>query len=310
METTVIIHQMIILFMMIGLGFILNKAHILGDHIDGGITKLILYCTLPAMILNSVLTKTGPREYATILKFLAIAIVMYLSLCLIAIPVTKLIRVPANVRGLYMFLIIFGNVGFMGFPLIEALFGTESVLYAGIFNMIFNLVAYSYGVIIVSRDSNPDGGNVKISAKTFLSPGISVSVLALIIYFLNIPVPDVVGSVVNYVGNLTTPLAMMMIGSTLAKMNPKEVFLDKRFYIYVLVRNIVLPLLFIPVVKFLIKDELLLHITYIMLIMPAANTAVLYAKEYKSDEKFAAGCVFISTLLSIIIIPLLLTIAF
>jgi len=314
MEISVIIRQMLILFIMIGVGAILRKTRVLSDPVDSGITKMIITCTMPAMLLNSVISRTGDKDFSLVLKFIVIAFAMYTILPLIAIPLTRLLRVKPNVRGIYMYLLIFGNVGFMGFPLIEALFGTESILYAGIFNMFFNLLAYSYGVIIVSKDSvegevkDETAPKFKISAKTLLTPGISVSVLALIIFFLPVKFPSVICSAVGYIGNTTTPLAMIVLGSTLAKMKPGKVFTDKAVYLYVLVRGILLPLALFPLMKLLIKDTFVLQMALIMLSMPAANTSVLYAKEYHSDELFAARCVFLSTLFSVITIPLILII--
>lgn len=310
MDISIIIEQMLILFLMIGIGFILNKTHILGGAIDGGITKLILYCTMPAMVLNSVLSRTGEKDTKTVVSFLVIAVVTYILLPIVAWLVTKILRIQKNIQGIYMFMIIFANIGFMGFPLISALYGPECVLYAGIFNMIFNLLAYSYGVIIVSKDNNSSEFKYKFSPKSLLTPGISVSLLALIIYFINISVPTVVSSVVSSIGNLTTPLAMMIVGSTLGKMKIRELFNDKRVYVFVVMRSIILPLLLFPLLKLLIKDDFMLQFSFILLIMPVANSSVLYAKEYGSDELLAAKCVILTTLISIITIPALMLICF
>ena len=309
MQIDVIINQLVILFILIGVGYILRKTKIMGDAIDSGITKLIIYCTMPAMVLNSVISRTGEKDVSLVIELIIIAFAMYTILPLIAFVITKLLRIDKSIQGIYQYLLIFANVGFMGFPLVSAIFGPDSILYAGIFNMFFNLLAYSYGVIIVSNDSASEGAGFKFNAKTLLTPGISVSVLALVLFFLDVRVPSMIGEAVNYVGSVTTPLAMMIIGSTLAKMNPKEVFTDIRVYVYVIVRSILIPLAFFPLIKF-IKDTFSLQITFIMLAMPAASTSVLYAKEYGSDESFAARCVFLSTLLSVLTIPLLLIICF
>ena len=310
MEINVIVNQLIILFLLIGLGYGLRKAKIMGDTLDSGITKLIIYCSMPAMVLGAVISRTGEKDVALVIKFIIYAIGMYTILPLIALIIPKLLRVKKNIRGIYQYLIIFANVGFMGFPLIRAIFGNDAILYASIFNMFFNVLAYSYGVVIVSKDSEKENTKSKFNPKILLSPGISLSLLALVLFFLDIKIPSMIGEAVNYVGSITTPLAMMIIGSTLAKMNPREVFTDLRVYVYVLVRSILIPLALFPLMKLLIPDSFALQMTFIMLAMPAASTSVLYAKEYGSDESFAARCVFLSTLLSVLTIPLLLIICF
>lgn len=306
MDTSVIINQMLILFVMIIMGFILNKVHVLGKTQDSIITKVIIYFSMPCMVLNAVLSQSGPKEYKQVGIFIILALIMYIILPIIAFFVVRIPVVPKNLRGIYQFMIIFGNVGFMGFPLVSAVFGPESVLYAGIFNIAFNLLSYSYGVYIVSNDDPDNSGaktDFKLSFKKFLSPGISVSLIALILYFTGIEFPEFIKSPVASFGNMTTPMAMLVIGSTLANMKLKEVFTDWRAYLFVAFRNILLPIVLIPVMKLTIKDPFSFSFTLIMLLVPIANSSVLYSKEYGSDENFAAKCVIISTLLSIVTIP-------
>ena len=181
MEINVIVNQLVILFLLICLGYGLRKAKIMGDTLDSGITKLIIYCTMPAMVLNSVISRTGEKDVSLVIELIIIAFAMYTILPLIAFVITKLLRIDKSIQGIYQYLLIFANVGFMGFPLVSAIFGPDSILYAGIFNMFFNLLAYSYGVIIVSNDSASEGAGFKLNVKTLLTPGISVSVLALVV---------------------------------------------------------------------------------------------------------------------------------
>lgn len=321
MDINVIIHQMIILFILIALGYLLNKVHILGPKIDKGITGLILYCTMPAMILGAVVTNENEHDVKLAIGCLIVAACMYIILPIIAFFLVRIMRVKPGLRGIYQFMIIFGNVGFMGFPIIAALFGEESVVYGSIFNIFFNLLVYSYGIIIVMKDkeegadkneadSNETAEKFHFTWTKLLTPGISVAVLALIIFFVDIDFPDVIVSPIASLGNITSPLAMLIIGSTLANMNIKEVFNDVRVYIFVAIRFFVLPLVLFPILNLVIKDSFLLQLTMIMLLMPVANTTVLYAKQYGSDENLAAKSIFISTLLSIVTIPLVAYICF
>ncbi|MCR5255309.1 MAG: AEC family transporter [Acetatifactor sp.] len=303
MDISIIINQMLILFIIMGIGYLLNKTHILGPHIDGYLTKFIIHCTMPAMVLASVLTKESATDKKTVLEFLLISVVMYLLLPLIAFIIVKFLPFKSN-KGLYQFMIIFGNVGFMGFPLINALFGESAILYAGVFNMIFNFMAYSYGILIVAGDNSNANKDVKLTAKLFLSPGILSAFLALLIYFSGIKFPEVINSPITLIGNITSPLAMLIIGSTLANMDLKKVFTDVKVYSFCLLRGLVLPAIYMGLIMLFIKDDYLAEFTFIMALMPVANTSVLYAKEYSSDEGLAAKCVFISTVLSIITIPL------
>ena len=162
-------------------------------------------------------------------------------------------------------------------------------------------------------ENNADNDSVEKFRFTWtklLTPGISVAVLALIIFFIDIDFPDVIVSPIASLGNITSPLAMLIIGSTLANMDIREVFNDVRVYVFVAIRFFVLPLALFPLLNLIIKDSFLLQLTMIMLLMPVANTTVLYAKQYGSDENLAAKSIFISTLLSIVTIPLVAYICF
>ncbi len=301
MDIASLINQLAVLFIIMFAGFGLNKVGLLGGELDGSLTKFVLQFTMPLMVLASVLTNEGERDMGRVLEVFVIAVITYVALPLLGILFSKICRIPMNHKGVYRYMFVFGNVGFMGFPIVEAIFGADSVLYAGIFNIVFNLASFSYGAYFVSKD-----GSIKaeFGIKTFLTPGIILSVLAIIIYFTGISFPDFIVSPIDSLGSMTTPLAMLLIGSTIANMDAKSLLKDASIYIFIIIRMFALPLLVYPILKFFIKDTFLLQFSLIMLMMPVANSAVLFAKQYEADEEYAAKGVFLSTLLSIIYIPL------
>ena len=141
--------------------------------------------------------------------------------------------------------------------------------------------------------------------KNLLSPGVIASIIALIIYFAHIQLPDVIASTVSMIGDITTPVAMLIIGSTLATIPLKEVFMELKIYPYTLIKQILVPVIVYPILKLFIADPLVLGVTLIMISMPVGNSAVLFATEYDGDVSLAAKAVFMTTLLSIITIPLI-----
>lgn len=307
MDIIVIFNQMIILFLMMLLGFILFKVDIMDPGFNKRLTKILLNVSVPCMILSSVLEQTGERDISAVLTIFVIAVATYLVLPVIAYLMLYLFRVPKKDKGIYMIMTVYSNVGFMGFPVIQALLGLTAVFYAAIFNVVFNLSIYTIGIVMVHMGRTE---KAPLRFKTLLSPGILLSVLAIIVYFLNIDAPYVISRTLSSVGALTVPLAMMIIGATLATMNFKELFDDLRIYPYILFRQIILPLIGFVILKMTVKDTFILGISAVLLMMPVANTAVLYANEYGCDEKLAAKAVFLSTLISVITIPLLVSICF
>lgn len=307
MDISIIFSQLMILFSIMALGYILNKIGLMNREFNGQLTKLILNVTTPALILDSVLGEDTTLSNRTVLITFLVSAAMYLLLPVFAKLITLLIRAPKKQRGIYDFMSIYANVGFMGFPLVNAILGPNALLLTAIFNIMFNLSVYSVGpLILCSQD--PKSQTEKFSLKKILSPGISFSVAAVIFYLCHISLPDSVCTIIKNVGSLTSTLAMLVIGSTLAGIRFKDMFSDWRIYAHMVLRQILLPLALWPLMKLAISDSLLLTVTFIMLIMPVGNTSVLFATEYHQDEALAAKGVFITTVFCIATIPLLVLI--
>ena len=306
MEIEIILHQMLQLFIIMFLGYVLHKVKLIDHDFIKKLTKLLLNVTLPATIFSSVLQQESEREMGAVGEVFLIGVAVYVVLPVVSLLAVKLMRLPKKDRSLYAFMMTYSNIGFMGFPLMDALYGQTAVFYAAIINIIFNISVFTCGVLMMN--AGKDGGNTKLKWRNLLSPGVSVSTLSVAVYLLNISFPEDIKSVVSSVGNITTPLAMILIGATLATMDVKSIFNDWHVYFYSAVKQIVIPLLFWPALKFLIHDPFILAVVFILILMPVANTSVLFATEYDGDEKLAAKTIFITTVMSIVTVPLLLMI--
>lgn len=302
MDIKVILMQMIQLFMVMALGYLLYKIKILDDDFNKKLTSLLLSVTTPALIISSVLSTTEYQSLNQILFVFLVGIITYIVLPIIGFVIVKVMRIPRNQQGLYIFMTVFSNIGFMGFPVMKAIFGNSAVFYTAIFNMIFNLFVFTVGIPMMNYGT---GKKSQMKLKNLLSPGVIASVVALIIYFTHIQLPDVIASTITMVGDITTPVAMLIIGSTLAAIPLNEIFMEFRIYPYTLIKQIIVPIIIYPILKLFIHDPLVLGVTLIMISMPVGNSAVLFATEYDGDISLAAKAVFMTTLLSIMTIPLI-----
>lgn len=302
MDIQVILMQMIQLFLVIALGYFLFKMKLLDVDLNKKLTTLLLSVTTPAMIVSSVLSTTVTQGLNDILFVFAVGFAIYLIMPVLGFFIVKVLRIPLPQQGLYIFMTVFSNIGFMGFPVMRAIFGNEAVFFTAIFNMIFNLFVFTAGVMIMNYGT---GQKVKLDPRNLLSPGVIASLVALLIYFTGIKLPDVLSSTVTMIGDITTPMAMLLIGSTLANIPLKEVFSELRIYPYTIIKQIIVPIIAYPILNMFIGDPLILGITLIMISMPVANSAVLFATEYEGDVSLAAKTVFMTTLLSVVTIPLI-----
>lgn len=303
MDINVIIDVMIELFILIFIGYVLYKFKLFDKSFNQKITKLVLHVTMPALIINSVLEQTSKPSKQVVYTTFGVSIAMFLLLPIVGIILAKLIRAEKKKQGLYAFMMTFSNIGFMGFPVISSLFGATAVFYTAIINIIFNVATFSIGVILLRYGG---GAKAKFNINNLLKPGVLFSALAIVIYFMDITFPPVVENTISRIGATTTPLAMLLMGSTLASMNLIQIFNEGKVYLFCIIKQIIIPVILYPTVKYFVHDSLLFGVVMVLLMMPVATNAIMFAIECEADEKLAAKSVFISTVLSIVSIPALI----
>lgn len=315
MNISVILTQMVKLFLMILLGTVLAKIGILDVHTKQKLTKLLLYVTTPLMIIDAfydrllmVEAQSDTQElgvgYLFAMSFLFYALMLLLSLVLVFA-----IRVPKEKRRLYLFMTIFGNVGFMGFPVVTAVYGNEGLFYSAILNCAFNIIIYTFGVILMTAGTTEKGSNLLHTIqwkKLLLSPAVLCSAVAVIIFSCRIHLPSILTDTFDTLGGLTSPLAMLVVGANLAGMKVKEMVSDWKLDLYVVLRQIALPLVFWLAIRLFTTHPVLAPVWLLLSGMPVANTTALFATEYKGDETLASKGIFLSTLLSLASFPLII----
>lgn len=305
MDVFVILHQMVQLFILLGLGYLLYKVKVIDSDFNKKLTRFVLDFTLPLMMLASMLDQPAEREYLPVAKMFGISIIIYMILPVLAFVIVKILRMPEKDQGMYMMMLTYGNVGFMGFPILDAIYGSTGVFYATMLNIVFNVSAFSAGVIMVNYKAKGSSTN-KIQLKSIFSPCIIISLISIAIYFTGIVFPQDIVSACSAAGGLTSPLAMIIIGSTLATMDIKSVFDDWRIYLFTFVKQIALPIIMWLILRVFIKDEMMLGICTILMMMPTANICVMLANRHNRNEKLAAKGIFVTTLFAMVSVPLLM----
>lgn len=302
MEGSIIVSQMVQMFLIMFLGYFLRKQGLLDQGFTAKLTTFLLNVAMPCLILHSVIGQADEPNLREAGIVFAVAAGMYLLLPLLSLLLVKLLRLPKQQQGVYAFMMTFSNVGFMGFPLVNAVYGSEAVFYTAIINILFTISSYTIGLLLLHCGQ---AAKAKFDPKQLLTPGVVLSVLAIILYLADLSFPTELVQSTETVGNMTTPSAMLCMGSTLASMELKEVMSDWRVYLFSVIKQIVLPLLLLPLIWSVLSSDYLRGIIYLLLLTPVANSAVLFATEYGYDEKLAAKGVFLSTILSVGTIPLL-----
>lgn len=293
----ILLKQMIVLAIIMVLGYFMAKKDVLDKATSKKISWIVVNICNPALMINAAISKDR-LETAVFVQTVKIAGLFYLFLLIFGAVLPFMLGDKKN--KIYTMMIVFGNVGFMGYPLLQAMYGSKAVLIASIFNLYYGILMYTYGVMVISGQKF----SVK-SLKLLFNTGIVAGVLELIIYLNNIPLPTFAEDVVGMLSNLTAPLSMMVIGATFVDLSVKKLLGDWRIMLFTLIRMIILPLAMFPVFKYFIADELLLGVCLVMVAVPVGSMNVMMAQQYNGDVETSSKGVAITTLLSVATMPLL-----
>ncbi|MDD6785720.1 MAG: AEC family transporter [Eggerthellales bacterium] len=299
-----IVVKMIMLFVLIGVGYICKKVHYTNEVVDKGLSNLVINIAMPALILSAILTADSVPSVQEIGLTFLLALLMHAFLIGLAVVVVKVLRIPNGFCGAFRFMLVFGNVGFLGFPVLAVIFGPGALLYASIFQVPFNLICYVVGPILISKDRE---GAVpeKVTIKTFLTPMTICCLIAIVLAVAGVRNVPFVTESLTLLGNMATPAAMLIIGSQMANMPVRDMLGTPKLWLMSAVRLVVNPILVWLLFSPIIQSPLLLGVLVIMSAMPVANVGVMFSLLYGIDTKTMSQGIFVSTMLSALTIPLL-----
>ena len=311
MDFLAVFSKMIQLFLIIVIGYIACKCGVFGKEARKHVTKLVLNVAIPGITLSSVLNQQNLPGAVEIAGIFGVAIASYVVLMGVGILISKLLRASKADEIIYSFMFAFANVGFMGYPVTQAIFGEEALFYTCIFNLPFNFLVFSIGIMMIQKSAaaSEQGGEKRepfvITYKTFLTPCLIASVLAILLALTGIKAPAVIGDTCKMLGDMTTPAALMIIGSTLAEIPVKEMFKNGKVYIFTIFKLLLIPLLLYGIFGLFITDNLLLGVCVVLAAMPVATNGTMLCLQYQADDKLMAQGTFVTTLFSLITTPVL-----
>lgn len=301
-----IVNRMLILFLIMLIGFVAYKCGMITDEVSKKLSGIILNIANPAIILNSVLENDISQigaEDMVLTMFVAVG--MYAALLLTAEIVVRVLPVGKSHRGMYRVMTVFSNTGYMGFPIIQAVLGGGALVYAAVFLIPFNILIYTYGVLVMKQGR--EGGR-KFQIRTVFNNGVIACILMLVIIITGIRLPSLVTETVSCISGMVVPVSMMIIGSSLARMKLRELVSDFMLLVYSLIRQIAVPAAGYLIAKQFVDNETLLGVTLIMLATPIGSLTAMIAQEYGGDEILAARGIALTTLMSVVTLPLVFAI--
>ena len=288
------------LFILMGLGALGAKTGLLRPEGKQTLSNLLVNLVVPAMIINSYRMDFSPEILRNLLAAFALSILSSLLGLVITLLFTA--RSKDSRTPIFRFACIFSNAGYMGLPLISALFGSEGLLYASAYFTIFNLLLWTLGYSMVSGSSDPKAV-VKSLAHT---PAIYAVLVGLAIYLLQIPIPALLAQPISLLGAMNTPLSMLITGMLIAAGDLKSIVCSRPIWKLAAMRMLVIPALCLGAFALLglFRFGMAAQVVLLLECCPAAAITSVFAVQFGHDEQFAAGCVVLTTLLSILTLPL------
>lgn len=312
----IILQQMLVLFGMMLVGYFCYKIDWIDDHTYGKLSKIVVNILNPLLVIDGVLGKNTGEDLNKLGINFGMMIIYFIFLIIISIPVVKLLRPEKKNVELYRLMMIFSNVGFMGIPVISALYGSGVIIYIVFYMLGYNFLLYTYGIILARRSAQrnsqrsenenieKDTVSFKENIKSIMNPGVIAGILAIVLFVMNIQVAAPVASFIKYLSQCVVPMSMILIGASMAQHELKTIFIEIKMYWFLLIRLVIIPIAVALLVRQLPIDSQILGVFILMLAMPVGSIVVLVAMEQGADSTCCTKGSVVSTLLSIITIPI------
>ena len=300
MDFQVIATTMCSLIIIVIAGFVSHKRGIINEEFERKLSGFVIKVTCPALLISSTMGDKMPdREHIPML--LLVSLLTYVILIPLADVQPVLMRVKRDLRGMYSFMLTYSNVGFIGYPVVASIFGSDAVFYACILNVFNTITVFIWGVMFISGENLKDGFRFRL----FISPAMIATYISVIIVVLNLHTPKAIAMPLSILGNMTVPSSLIVIGAALAEIPTRKMVGTPHIFMMCFLKLLVLPLLVYYAMIMIGIDTRISSINMILIAMPVASFGTMFCMQMGKDETTMSQGTFWTTLLSVVSIPLL-----
>ena len=291
---------MVILFIIVILGYVACKLGYMGDKFDKKLSSMVVDITCPLLVLSSVMGDELP-DRTLILPLLGVGFLTYILLLVFGFWVPRLITRNHDDQGMIGFALMFANVGFIGYPIVSSIFGPKAIFYAALLNMPNTFFIFTAGVMLIKGEYSVKQFNPKV----LFSPALLGAFVAALLVAFGVHTPDIIARPVTMVGNITVPAALMIIGSSMARLPLHDIIGTPKVYVASLLRLCIIPLSLFFLFKALGVSEVVNAINPVVIAMPAASYGTMFCLKYGRNPALMTEITFITTVASIFTIPMI-----
>lgn len=314
-ELMAALQQMLVMITIIAMGLAATKLKLLDDSLLKKLTRFLVYVPLPCMILGSVSRLNNSSDEVQVIWTCGLAVLLMALSVLSTVAFNFLFRTPKKERVLYLFMSVCTNMGFIGISVASAIYGGSAVFSASVFVFISNVSIFSLGFMFLDK-GRPKGASLRPKSwkeiarvlKSLLNPATVSCMLAMFAFLVGLPIPSFAQDVLNTVGGITAPMAMMLVGVIVAGIHPAEMIRGWRIYAFIAFRQLLVPIVALFALHPLGPDATALRVFVIMAAMPIGSMAPMLVTEFGYDSTLVAKATVLSTVSSFVIVPLLMSI--
>ena len=291
---------MVMLFTMVILGYAACKLGYMGDKFDKKLSSIVVDITCPLLVLSSVMGDEMP-DRSLILPLVGVGFLTYIILLVFGFWVPRFISKNHDDQGMIGFSLMFANVGFIGYPIVASIFGPKAVFYAALLNVPNTFFIFTAGVMLVKGEYSIRQFNPKV----LLSPALIGAFIAALLVAFGVHTPEMIARPITMVGNITVPAALMIIGSSMARLPLREIIGSGKVYATSFLRLVIVPLSVYFLFRLCGVNTLINNINTVVIAMPVASFGTMFCMKYGRNPSLMTEATFITTLFSIITIPLI-----
>ncbi|MEE0095190.1 MAG: AEC family transporter [Oscillospiraceae bacterium] len=300
----IVLNQIGIFLILIIFGILAVKFGILDAHSLGSVSKLVMRMALPAYIFINTAEGATRQGLAESLLVIPLAIALYLMLFLLSLLLEKVFQLKGNRSHVFRAIVMFGNVGFMGIPLVVELYPDTALLYISLFTILDQGLFWTYGVSLTKPVSDQKEKVSLKNLKNLLSPALIAIVGATILVLLDIHLPKLLITTLSKLGASSMPLSLLYIGGMLSMTDVRKVLRCGELYAEIGMKMLVLPLVFFMVMKLLNVPADMAGTMTFLTGLPAINMVAMLSKNNGSDGDYAVCAVMMTTIACLITLPL------
>lgn len=308
MDIAIIIQQMLVLAAMMAVGYCLRKKAWLHKDTYQIISRIVVNIFNPLLIIDGVINRELSKEASHVGATVVFVCIYFVVLFAAGLLLAPLLAKDREERKLYKLMLMFSNVGFMGIPVVTGIYGKGATIYVIFYMLGYNVLLYSYGLHVLRQQpgthSVPKTAGFRELLKNICNSGVLASLLAIVLFAVKPPLPAFVKGFCSYMGGATIPLSMILIGFSLADTKWKQIFGNVRLLVFTVVKMLIIPIASALLLHLCPGDAMTKGIFVLQLAMPVGSILALMAADNGLEGKTCTDGIVLSTLLSVVTIPI------